>query len=203
MAAYYGTEAWVLSSRERGEADRLITLFTKDLGRIDAYAKGVRLAKSKLKGHLNLFSRVRVVITPASPRGEAGKEYWRLLDAETVGTGEFERRNGYTQKFAKLFLSLAVEQEADWDLWDMLERFAFLDSGEKLARLKIQTFAHMGLLPGRENMNAFFTQRAIAFVVGESDGSFLADPIQERHFEDGIERILESNHMVYSKEHGT
>lgn len=201
MAGYFATEAWVLDYKDRGEADRLITFFTKDLGRIDAFAKGVRLAKSKLKGHLNLFSRARIIITPSSAH-DTGKEYWRLLDAESVGTTKSQRRNGYTQKFVKLFLMLAPEREVDWDLWDTLEGVVSLDSIEKLAQLKIQTLMRAGLLPQGNDLGVFFTGRAQAFITNIGDGSFLADPVEERLFEEGIDQILSSNHMVYSKDHG-
>ncbi|MBI2165946.1 MAG: DNA repair protein RecO [Chloroflexi bacterium] len=48
----YKTEALVLKGSPFGEADRLLTLYTLDRGKLRAVAKGVRRATSKLAGHL-------------------------------------------------------------------------------------------------------------------------------------------------------
>jgi DNA repair protein RecO (recombination protein O) len=42
----------ILKSRESGEADRIFSIYTKNYGKIEAIAQGVRKAKSKLAGHL-------------------------------------------------------------------------------------------------------------------------------------------------------
>lgn len=48
----YRTEAIVLRQRKLGEADRIITLYTPQLGKIEAVAKGVRRQTSRKAGHL-------------------------------------------------------------------------------------------------------------------------------------------------------
>ncbi len=48
----YKTTGIVLRQRRLGEADKIITLFTPSLGKIDAVAKGVRRTRSKLAGHV-------------------------------------------------------------------------------------------------------------------------------------------------------
>jgi len=48
----YKTTAVVLRQRKLGEADKILTLFTPNLGKLDAVAKGVRRPKSKLAGHV-------------------------------------------------------------------------------------------------------------------------------------------------------
>lgn len=50
------TEALVLRRIEYGEADRIVTLLTKDKGKLTVIAKGVRKPKSKLAGGVELFS---------------------------------------------------------------------------------------------------------------------------------------------------
>jgi DNA repair protein RecO (recombination protein O) len=45
-----------LRSRQLGEADRIVTLFTAERGKIDAVAKGVRRAKSHLAGRLEFVN---------------------------------------------------------------------------------------------------------------------------------------------------
>jgi len=48
----YKTDAVVLRGRPLGEADRILTLFTSERGKLDAVAKGVRRTKSHLAGRL-------------------------------------------------------------------------------------------------------------------------------------------------------
>lgn len=54
--ALYKADAIVIRSREYGEADRLITLFSREKGKLEAVAKGVRKPKSKQRGGTQLFT---------------------------------------------------------------------------------------------------------------------------------------------------
>jgi DNA repair protein RecO (recombination protein O) len=58
----YQTEAVIIRKTKLGEADRILTLYTRDHGKIEVFAKGVRRPKSKLAGHLELltYSLVRL-----------------------------------------------------------------------------------------------------------------------------------------------
>jgi DNA repair protein RecO (recombination protein O) len=51
----YRTEAIVLKRTDFGEADRLLTLFSKDLGKISAIAKGARKPQSRKTGHVEMI----------------------------------------------------------------------------------------------------------------------------------------------------
>ena len=52
----YQTEAIIIKKTKLGEADRILTLYTPDLGKIQAVARGVRRPRSKLAGHLELLT---------------------------------------------------------------------------------------------------------------------------------------------------
>jgi DNA repair protein RecO (recombination protein O) len=52
----YRTEAIVLKRRDYGEADRLLTVFTPEYGKLTLLAKGVRKTKSRKAGHVELFT---------------------------------------------------------------------------------------------------------------------------------------------------
>ncbi|BCY16921.1 MAG: DNA repair protein RecO [Chloroflexi bacterium] len=56
------TEAVVLRHNDMGEADRLLTLFSRDAGIIRAVAKGTRRIHSKKAGHLEPFTRVSLML---------------------------------------------------------------------------------------------------------------------------------------------
>lgn len=58
----YRTEAIILRRRDFGEADRLLTLYTPELGKLKAIAKGVRKPTSRKGGHVELFTHSRLLI---------------------------------------------------------------------------------------------------------------------------------------------
>lgn len=60
----YRAEAIVLRTHKLGEADRIITLLTREKGKIRAVAKGVRRTRSKFGARLEPFSRVELFIAP-------------------------------------------------------------------------------------------------------------------------------------------
>jgi len=76
----YKTEGIVLASREIGEADRIFSIYTKDFGRLEMTALGVRHLKSKLRYSLNVFSRVQIAFIRI-------KEFLRLVDAKKLDNG--------------------------------------------------------------------------------------------------------------------
>jgi len=56
----YRDEGIVLRTQKLGEADRIVTLLTRDHGRVRAVAKGVRRTKSKFGSRMEPFSHVDV-----------------------------------------------------------------------------------------------------------------------------------------------
>jgi DNA repair protein RecO (recombination protein O) len=50
-------EAVVLRRIDFGEADRLLTLYTREFGKLKAIAKGARKPQSRKTGHVELFMR--------------------------------------------------------------------------------------------------------------------------------------------------
>ena len=56
MSVRYQTTGVILKRLDYAEADRILTLFTPDRGKVSVIAKGVRKPKSKLAGGIELFS---------------------------------------------------------------------------------------------------------------------------------------------------
>lgn len=56
----YQTEAIIIKKTKLGEADRILTLYTPHLGKIQGVAKGTRRPRSKLAGHLELLTYSQV-----------------------------------------------------------------------------------------------------------------------------------------------
>jgi DNA repair protein RecO (recombination protein O) len=55
----YTSEGIVLTRRNFGEADRILVLYTKDFGRISLLAKGIRRPKSRKRGHVEVFNKIK------------------------------------------------------------------------------------------------------------------------------------------------
>jgi len=184
MGVYYGTDAFVLGARDYGEADRVVMLFTQELGRIDALVKGVRLPKSKLRGHLNQYSRARLLLTP-------GKEYWRLLDADSSVRVSGSGRLGYVFDYVRFFTRLVVEPERDDALWSTVAAiFPEIDSKKTLFDLKIRTLSILGLLPHEDELAKFFPPHAARYILQEHNVSIDMMDVLEKEFTHGIEKIL-------------
>src|ERR687891_531632 len=62
MPGLYKDEAIVLKTIKLGEADRIVTLFTRFNGKVRAVAKGIRRTKSRFGARLEPFTRVELLI---------------------------------------------------------------------------------------------------------------------------------------------
>lgn len=51
----YKTQGIIIRRTNFSETDRLLTIYTRDFGKVQAIAKGVRKTSSKLSGHVELF----------------------------------------------------------------------------------------------------------------------------------------------------
>jgi len=58
----YKVEGIILKRKNVGEADRIITIFTKEYGKLRATAKGIRKVTSRRAPHLEVFTHIRAVI---------------------------------------------------------------------------------------------------------------------------------------------
>lgn len=62
--AQYQTEVIVLAVRDWGDADKMVTLFSREYGKIIAFANGARRPKSPLAGGMQLFTHLEVTLSP-------------------------------------------------------------------------------------------------------------------------------------------
>lgn len=111
----------MLRSFRYGEADRILHLYTRELGRVSAMAKGVRRTKSRFGGRLEPFSHVEIVLHAG--RGEiftvTGASLVRSHDA--VRSDHARLRVGLIGLEA--MLRLFTEQEANERAFTALTRF--------------------------------------------------------------------------------
>lgn len=124
MPGSYKTEAIVLKRTNWGEADRLVTVFSRERGKLTLVAKGIRRLTSRKKGHLELFNQVQLQIAK-------GKSLDLITEAETLNNFSRLRRNLNRVRIAYLFLELVDKLTAENQ--EHQEVYALL--GETLSQL--------------------------------------------------------------------
>ncbi|HMD95579.1 MAG TPA: DNA repair protein RecO [Trebonia sp.] len=101
----YRDDGVVLRTQKLGEADRIITLLTRQNGRVRAVAKGVRRTKSRFGGRLEPFTHVDVMIHPGRSldvitQAEVIRPYGAPLAGDypryTAGTAMLETAERFT-----------------------------------------------------------------------------------------------------------
>src|SRR5215831_19514976 len=73
----YRTAAVVLKRMDLGEADRIVTFFSRDQGKVRAVAKGVRRVTSRSAGHIEPFTVTDVLFA-------VGRELDVVSQADTI-----------------------------------------------------------------------------------------------------------------------
>lgn len=151
MYAIHTTPGFIIGSRPYGEAGRMLSIFTRDLGLVTATAQGIRLEKSKLRYHtqpysFGTFSLVR------------GKEFWRLTSA---ASGRGARAGELAARVALLLRRLLQGEEPHPELYEHVEACARFMGG------------HAGLsaddLKALESLTVLRILHALGYV-GDDDG---------------------------------
>jgi DNA repair protein RecO (recombination protein O) len=111
----YNTEAFIMSSHNSGEADRVYKLFTKDLGVITAKATGIRKIESRLNFFVQDFKYIDASLVK-------GKTIWRLVSARPIHELNSKKSLSTPSRIRSLQLiqKLAPEEEPLVDLFNEL-----------------------------------------------------------------------------------
>lgn len=116
-ARVYATEAIILRRADYGEADRLLTLMTPQLGKLRVIAKGARKITSRKAGHIELFARVRLLLA-------RGRTFDIVSQAEVIEAHRALRedllRGGYAHYLGELIDQFTQEGNEDPALYDLL-----------------------------------------------------------------------------------
>lgn len=100
----YKTEGVILRRRNIGEADSIFTVYSDDLGKFDAVARGVRKARSRMRGHLEPLTRSRLMVA-------RGRSLDVFTQAETV-TAYRALREDLERSAAALYCAELVDRFA-------------------------------------------------------------------------------------------
>ena len=125
MISHYRTQGFIFKKIDFGEVDRFYLVFTKDFGKLNLLAKGVRKIKAKLKSSLELFNFSEIEFVQ-------GKNYKTLTDALIIESFPDLKRDLIKLKIAfrisELFDKLLKGEERDEAIWQLSqETFRELD----------------------------------------------------------------------------
>jgi DNA repair protein RecO (recombination protein O) len=124
----YRVSAIVLKRRDQGEADRLLTVLTRDRGKLTLLAKGVRRPASRKAGHIEPFTLVDLLVAK-------GRTWHLVTQAETVEAHRPLRedlwRSAWAYYVAELTDAFTQEEDPHELLFDLVaETLARLDRAE-------------------------------------------------------------------------
>jgi len=139
----------VLRHSDYGEADRLLTLYTRETGKVRAIAKGVRKIRSRKAGHLEPFTRVTLQLA-------AARDWPIVTQAETVDAylplREDLMRTGYASYVVETIDRFTYEEGENYALYklltDTLARLATpRDPYLPLRYYEVHLLEHLGFRP--------------------------------------------------------
>ncbi len=146
----YDDEALVLSTLDYGESDRLVTLLTREHGKLTAFAAGARKSKRRFAGALEPFMRLNVQIVET--RGSTVR-----LDSADILAGYYTARQDLALIARALYSvelcrELTREHEPHLELFELLAQYlGRLDAKEagptSLLAFELSALAHAGLMP--------------------------------------------------------
>jgi len=131
----YSGEAVVLGRKNYGEADRIISVYSKDRGRVALIAKGIRRPKSRKRGHLEIFSLLKFQAT-------SGHGIDLMTEADIVDDFKEIRKSLSKVSLAYYFMEvigkITHEQERNIELFDLiLSSLNKLKTETKLKELRL------------------------------------------------------------------
>lgn len=130
MFVHYRTQGFILKKIDRGEADQLFTVYTRDFGKLEILGRAIRKISSKLRSGADIFYLTEIEFIQ-------GKAYKTLTDAILIDKFKNLRKNfkklAIAYKIAEVLDDLVKGQEPDEKIWRLLN-----ETFEKLNKLEIR-----------------------------------------------------------------
>jgi len=145
----YKTEGIVLKRTNLGEADCIITLYTPDIGKVRAVAKGARKPKSKLGGHLDLLTQSSLLLA-------RGQNLDIITQSQTIQSFLQLKRDlkaiSCALYLAELVDQFTPEQAENYPLYRLLQAnlLRLCEGGNRdvqLRQFELQLLSHLGYQP--------------------------------------------------------
>ena len=115
----YTVEAIVLKTDDFGDANRVVTLFTKEFGKLEANAYGCRRSRSPLSGAMQMFNHISATLT-------RGTKVDIIRDADILNfydalTKDLERL-AYASLFFEIVNRMSFPRQKELETFDLLKK---------------------------------------------------------------------------------
>lgn len=116
----YNSEGFILARKTFSEADRILSVFSKENGRTSLIAKGVRKPKSKKRGSIEIFSEVKY-------SAAKGKTLDIMTEVEIIDSYPELRKSLKKVSVAYFYMEtvgrLSAEDEKNEELYKLLKKY--------------------------------------------------------------------------------
>lgn len=156
----YRDEAVVLKKTDFGEADRIVTLMTRNHGKVKVLAKGVRRPTSRKGGNLDILNHVKIIVAK-------GRNLDLVTQVQTIGAHPHAKKE--IKLISKAFYlcelvdGLCAEEQVLPFVFDLLlstlKNF-HQSSTRKLWQFEFQLLNHLGFIgenqkPDRKSLKPY------------------------------------------------
>jgi len=152
-ARVYRTTGIVIKRHKFGEADRLLTIFTADCGKVRAIAKGAMRPGSKLGGNVELLTHSQLMLARGRnldivTQAQAMDTFLPIRDSLELMSCGF-----YLSELVDNFIEENVEDRNMFDLFlNTLRALSETGDGERIVRyFELRLLGHLGYSPQLQN----------------------------------------------------
>lgn len=175
----YKVDGIILKRKNVGEADRILTIFTKQYGKLRVIAKGIRKVSSRRAPHLEVFTHISAVV-------HSGKTFESISEVESLDTYKQLRKDlkrvslGYY--LCELIDSLLPISQEHRDVFTLLLQTLqkINDGGNIYKQTKIFTLEllwMLGFLPRNKHLSG---QKLQTFIESITERSLKTPPFARR-----------------------
>lgn len=163
----FKTEGIVIKRRDVGEADRIVTVFTKKYGKIQISAKGVRRITSRRSSHVELLNLSLLTLYK-------GKSLPILTEAEVLEDFSSIKENlikvGFAYHICELIDGLCAENQENSKVYYLLrEVLSRLSKGDDIAitihNFEIELLSYLGFYSRHRMDSRFDTHSFIELIL--------------------------------------
>lgn len=174
MSHIFSVTGIIIKRRNYREADKWLTIFTHELGKVEVLAKGVRKITSKRGGQFELFNLVKLQVVE-------GKRYNVAAEVELIDSFPQFRKDlkkvGLVYELCEVVDLLTAEEQPHEDIFESIKRYVGVGFSDPS-------------IGGRENLAPTITR--ILVTLGFWDGRREAEKMKELPFlRNYIENIIE------------
>lgn len=153
----FKTEGIIIKRKNFGEADKIITVMSKDYGKLTVLAKGIRKISSRRSGHLEVFGQAQFTLYQ-------GKTFDSVTEVTRIQRFQLPYNDlskvSYAYYMCELTDLLLPERQEHEEVYHLLEeRFSSLchttthqESEEEVSVYALQLLRMLGFLPEHQDI---------------------------------------------------